>query len=116
MSPNCFSAEGAISRPVIIHRAILGSIERCISVLTEQYAGKWPFWLSPRQIMVVSVVSAASEYVDKIHQSLHEEGFECDKDTEGDTVQKKIRNAQLAQYNFILGIFFFFFSRRPFIN
>lgn len=96
------NAEGAIARPVIIHRAILGSIERCISVLTEQYAGKWPFWLSPRQIMVVSVVSAAAEYVDNIHQTLYGEGFECDKDTEGDTVQKKIRNAQLAQYNFIL--------------
>ena len=78
-------------------------MERCISVLTEQCAGKWPFWLSPRQIMVVSVVSAAAEYVDHIHHTLYGEGFECDKDTEGDTVQKKIRNAQLAQYNFILG-------------
>ncbi|XP_075257442.1 threonine--tRNA ligase 1, cytoplasmic-like [Convolutriloba macropyga] len=94
--------EGVSARPVIIHRAILGSIERCISVLTEQYGGKWPFWLSPRQIIVVSVVSAAAEYVQNIQRKLYESGFECECDVEGDTVQKKIRNGQIAQFNFIL--------------
>merc|ERR1712226_315702 len=94
--------EGGTSRPVIIHRAILGSIERCISVLTEQYAGKWPFWLSPRQAIVVSVVSAAADYAISIQKKLYESGFECEADVEGDTVQKKVRNGQIAQFNFTL--------------
>jgi threonyl-tRNA synthetase len=47
--------EGEVARPVIIHRAILGSVERMIAILTESFAGKWPFWLSPRQAQIVTV-------------------------------------------------------------
>ncbi|XP_058398281.1 threonine--tRNA ligase 2, cytoplasmic isoform X2 [Diceros bicornis minor] len=73
--------------PVIIHRAILGSVERMIAILSENYGGKWPFWLSPRQV--------SNEFF--------EEGFMADVDLDHScTLNKKIRNAQLAQYNFIL--------------
>lgn len=94
---------GEKKRPVIIHRAILGSVERMIAILTENFAGKWPFWLSPRQIMVVPVGPMYDEYADKVRQQLHDVGFmaECDTDA-SDTMNKKIRNAQLAQFNFIL--------------
>lgn len=90
-------------RPVIIHRAILGSVERMIAILTENYGGKWPLWLSPRQVMVVPVGPTCEEYAEKVRQDFHKSGFMSDVDVDpGCTLNKKIRNAQLAQYNFIL--------------
>ncbi|XP_071776982.1 threonine--tRNA ligase 1, cytoplasmic [Centroberyx gerrardi] len=90
-------------RPVIIHRAILGSVERMIAILTESYGGKWPLWLSPRQVMVVPVGPTCEEYAQKVQQEFHNNGFMTDVDLDpGCTLNKKIRNAQLAQYNFIL--------------
>ncbi|XP_021064467.1 threonine--tRNA ligase, cytoplasmic [Mus pahari] len=90
-------------RPVIVHRAILGSVERMIAILTENYGGKWPFWLSPRQVMVVPVGPTCDEYAQKVRQQFHDARFMADTDLDpGCTLNKKIRNAQLAQYNFIL--------------
>uniref|UniRef100_A0A671QSP2 threonine--tRNA ligase n=1 Tax=Sinocyclocheilus anshuiensis TaxID=1608454 RepID=A0A671QSP2_9TELE len=90
-------------RPVIIHRAILGSVERMIAILTENYGGKWPLWLSPRQVMVVPVGPTCDEYAQKVQQEFHSGGLMTDVDLDpGCTLNKKIRNAQLAQYNFIL--------------
>uniref|UniRef100_A0A4W3KAB8 threonine--tRNA ligase n=1 Tax=Callorhinchus milii TaxID=7868 RepID=A0A4W3KAB8_CALMI len=90
-------------RPVIIHRAILGSVERMIAILTESYGGKWPFWLSPRQVMVVPVGPTCEDYAQKVRQQFHDSGLMTDVDLDqGSTLNKKIRNAQLAQYNFIL--------------
>uniref|UniRef100_UPI00398F2A6E threonine--tRNA ligase 1, cytoplasmic isoform X1 n=2 Tax=Pristiophorus japonicus TaxID=55135 RepID=UPI00398F2A6E len=94
---------GDQNRPVIIHRAILGSVERMIAILTENYGGKWPLWLSPRQVMVVPVGPMCEEYAQKVQQQFHEAGLMSDVDLDqGCTLNKKIRNAQLAQYNFIL--------------
>ncbi|XP_043544078.1 threonine--tRNA ligase 1, cytoplasmic [Chiloscyllium plagiosum] len=91
------------NRPVIIHRAILGSVERMIAILTENYGGKWPLWLSPRQVMVVPVGPTCEEYAQKVQQQFHDAGLMSDVDLDqGCTLNKKIRNAQLAQYNFIL--------------
>uniref|UniRef100_A0A8C1ITE1 threonine--tRNA ligase n=1 Tax=Cyprinus carpio TaxID=7962 RepID=A0A8C1ITE1_CYPCA len=90
-------------RPVIIHRAILGSVERMIAILTENYGGKWPLWLSPRQVMVVPVGPTCDEYAQRVQQEFHRGGLMTDVDLDpGCTLNKKIRNAQLAQYNFIL--------------
>lgn len=100
------SESGEKKRPVIIHRAILGSVERMIAILTESYAGKWPFWLSPRQVMVIPVGPMFDEYAQEVHKQLHDSGFMSEVDVDaGDTMNKKIRNAQLAQFNFILGNF-----------
>lgn len=89
-------------RPVIIHRAILGSVERMIAVLCENYGGKWPFWLSPRQSIVIPVADAFNEYAFKIKKEIFEAGFFCEVDSDQSlTFNKKVRNAQLAQYNFI---------------
>ncbi|XP_019856663.1 PREDICTED: threonine--tRNA ligase, cytoplasmic-like [Amphimedon queenslandica] len=97
------SDERKQKRPVIIHRAILGSVERCIAVLTESYGGKWPFWLSPCQVMIVPVASTFDEYGLQVKQRLHDAGFMVDIDlSTGDTMNKKIRNAQLEQFNYIL--------------
>lgn len=99
-----FSESGEKKRPVIIHRAILGSVERMIAILTESYAGKWPFWLSPRQAMVIPVGPNFDEYAKTVKDKLHVAGFMSEVDVDaGDTLNKKVRNAQLAQFNFILG-------------
>ncbi|XP_043935137.1 threonine--tRNA ligase, mitochondrial [Protopterus annectens] len=90
-------------RPVMIHRAILGSVERMIAILVENYAGKWPFWLSPFQVMVIPVAGNVEDYAQVVHQKFHDAGFIVDIDLDpGSTLNRKIRKAQLAQFNFIL--------------
>ncbi|KFM74402.1 Threonine--tRNA ligase, cytoplasmic, partial [Stegodyphus mimosarum] len=96
------SDSGEKKRPVIIHRAILGSVERMIAILSESYGGKWPFWLSPRQSIVVPVGPMFQDYAQKVCREISDAGFICEMDVDqGDTMNKKIRNAQVAQYNFI---------------
>jgi len=97
--------DGTEKRPVIIHRAVLGSLERMMAILTENFAGKWPFWLSPRQVMVIPVMPMFNEYAQHIRSVLHDAKIviDCDLD-DGSTLNKKVRNAQLAQYNFIFVI------------
>ncbi|EXJ67032.1 threonyl-tRNA synthetase [Cladophialophora psammophila CBS 110553] len=90
-----------MARPVMIHRAIIGSFERFIAILCEHFAGKWPFWISPRQILVIPVMKAAEDYVREIQAIFHKARMYVDIDVSGNTMQKKIRNGQLAQYNFI---------------
>ncbi|XP_048483972.1 threonine--tRNA ligase 1, cytoplasmic isoform X4 [Plutella xylostella] len=97
------SESGEKKRPVIVHRAILGSVERMVAILTESYAGKWPFWLSPRQAQLVPVGPNFDEYALQVRDKLFAAGFMVEADTDhGDTLNKKVRNAQLAQFNYIL--------------
>uniref|UniRef100_A0A7S1B9N5 Probable threonine--tRNA ligase, cytoplasmic n=1 Tax=Corethron hystrix TaxID=216773 RepID=A0A7S1B9N5_9STRA len=96
------SADKEFARPVIVHRAMLGSVERMFAVLTEHYGGKWPFWLSPRQVMVIPVHADWNEYCEKVQKMMHAEGFYCDVDLSKAKFPKKVRNAQIAQYNFQL--------------
>ncbi|KAM3825068.1 regulation of nuclear pre-mRNA domain-containing protein 2 isoform 3-T6 [Vipera latastei] len=92
---------GAPERPVLIHRAVLGSVERMLAILAENYGGKWPFWLSPSQIMVIPVGPDAEEYAGEVHRLFHQVGFQADLDADSaTTLNRKIRRAQLAQYNF----------------
>ncbi|CAH0048005.1 unnamed protein product [Clonostachys solani] len=88
-------------RPVMIHRAVLGSFERMIGILTEHFAGKWPFWLSPRQVLVVPVMPAANDYAQDVQKKFQEKGLFAEADLSANTFQKKIRTGQLEQYNFI---------------
>lgn len=106
--PNRFELEfrdkeetGDVTRPVMIHRAILGSVERMTAILTEHFAGKWPFWLSPRQVLVVPVGVKYFEYAQSVQQKLHNAGFFADVDVTGNTLQKKVRTGQVQKYNFI---------------
>ncbi|KAF2242092.1 threonyl-tRNA synthetase-like protein [Trematosphaeria pertusa] len=89
------------ARPVMIHRAIYGSFERFIAILTEHFAGRWPFWISPRQVMVIPVMPGVNDYVKEVQARLRSEGLHADIDISGNTMQKKIRTAQLQLYNFI---------------
>jgi len=92
-----------MARPVMIHRAIIGSFERFIAILCEHFAGKWPFWLSPRQIMIIPVMKGAEDYVRELQTIFHKARMYVDIDVSGNTLQKKIRNAQIEQYNFTFG-------------
>ena len=75
-----------------------------VAVLTENFGGKWPFWLSPRQAMVVPVGPHVNSYAQEIRDKLQADGYCTDVDVDdGNTMNKKVRNAQIAQYNFILG-------------
>ncbi|CAA7269894.1 unnamed protein product [Cyclocybe aegerita] len=94
--------ESVMPRPVIIHRAILGSLERFIAIITEHFAGKWPFWLSPRQVLVIPVAAPYKEYAAEIAGRLEALGLFADVDNGDNTLPKKIRNGEIAQYNFIL--------------
>lgn len=96
------SDEAVQARPVIIHRAILGSLERFIAIITEHFAGKWPFWISPRQVVVIPVAAPYKEYAAEIVDRLNSLGLFADVDNGDNTLPKKIRNGEIAQYNFIL--------------
>merc|ERR1740138_141763 len=89
-------------RPVMVHRAMLGSVERMFAVLLEHYGGKWPFWLSPRQALVVPVGMDFVPYAQDVRQKLKAQGFHVDVDDSKNSLKKKIREGQLAQYNYIL--------------
>uniref|UniRef100_A0AAX7SP10 threonine--tRNA ligase n=1 Tax=Astatotilapia calliptera TaxID=8154 RepID=A0AAX7SP10_ASTCA len=92
--------DGQLHRPVMIHRAVLGSLERMMAILAENFGGKWPLWLSPAQVAVIPVGGNNESYGRQV--SFHEAGFMADlNDDEGATLNKKIRSAQLAQYNYI---------------
>jgi threonyl-tRNA synthetase len=91
------------ARPVMIHRAIAGSIERFTGILIEHFGGKWPFWLSPRQILVIPVGKGYQEYAEEVKDIFHKQNMFVDVDLTGETLPKKIRTGQLAQYNFIFG-------------
>jgi threonyl-tRNA synthetase len=94
LTPGC-------ARPVMIHRAIAGSVERFTAILIEHFAGKWPFWLSPRQILVIPVGVGYFDYAKEVQSIFKAQQMYVDVDLSGNTLQKKIRTGQLAQYNFI---------------
>lgn len=78
-------------RPVIVHRAILGSVERMYAILTEHFAQKWPLWLSPRQVMVVPISAAAYDYAHAVRRELRAARFHVDVDVRDQKMQKKVR-------------------------
>ncbi|CAE7028723.1 THRRS [Symbiodinium natans] len=81
--------KNGFERPVVIHRAILGSVERMSAILMEHYAGKWPFWLSPRQVQVVPVGTQFNEYALWVERQLQIHGFYAEAETSGKTLNKK---------------------------
>jgi threonyl-tRNA synthetase len=95
------NSEQKLEQPVMIHRAILGSVERMMAVLCEHTAGKWPLWLSPRQIQVIPVDLKFNDYAVSVHTTLHNAGYYCDIDSSRDSLKKKIRNSAKL-YNVIL--------------
>ncbi|SPT54099.1 Threonine--tRNA ligase [Actinomyces bovis] len=96
------AADGSHQRPIMIHSAKLGSVERFIGVLTEHYAGAFPAWLSPVQVRLVPVAEAFDEYVDGVAAKLRERGVRVEVDHSDDRFGKKIRNAAKDKIPFTL--------------
>jgi threonyl-tRNA synthetase len=97
-----YKTEEGFERPVIVHRAILGSCERMFAILLEHYGGKWPFWLSPRQAIVIPVGQGFMDYAIQVRDKIYAAGFECDVETSTKSLPNKVRMGQGSGYNFML--------------
>ena len=95
-------SDGKQHTPVIIHRAMLGSLERFMGCLIEHYAGKFPLWLNPNQVIILPIADRHAAYAKKAALKMSEAGLRVAVDESAETTNKKIREAQLAQYNYIL--------------
>lgn len=93
--------EGGEEPPVIIHRAIFGSVERFSAILMEHTGGRWPLWLSPRQVCIVPVAAACGDFAETVRQRLHDAGFYVDVSMSDKTMQKRIAEASKLHYNYI---------------
>ncbi|HEX9701536.1 MAG TPA: threonine--tRNA ligase, partial [Rhodospirillales bacterium] len=94
--------DGAKHRPVMLHRAILGSFERFLGILIEHYAGKFPLWLAPLQIVVATITNAADGYAAKVKAALAEAGLRAEVDDRNEKINYKIREHSLAKVPVIL--------------
>ncbi len=96
--------DGKEHQPIMIHRALMGSLERFIGVLIENYAGAFPLWLAPVQARIMNITDAQSEYCEKIYQELRQAGIRIEKDLRNEKLNYKIREAQLAKIPYMLVI------------
>lgn len=96
--------DGKEHRPVMLHRTILGSIERFMGILIEQYAGAFPFWLAPVQIKMLPVGEGHIEYAQNLREELMDQGYRVEVDASDEKLGKKIRNAQVEKVPFMLVI------------
>lgn len=96
--------DGTHKRPVMIHRALFGSIERFFGILIEHFVGKFPLWLSPSQIRILTVADRHEPFAQELAQRFRNERFHVEVDSSSESVSKKVRNAQLAQFNYILTV------------
>ena len=88
--------------PVMLHRALFGSLERFIGILIENYAGKLPFWLSPVQAVVCPIAEENNDYVKKLFEDLFKEGIKCEMDLRNEKINYKVREHSLAKVPFII--------------
>ena len=96
------AADGSKQRPVMIHRALFGSIERFFGVLTEHYSGAFPPWLAPVQVMGIPVADAFNDHLVKVVKEMKAAGIRADIDLSDDRMQKKVRNAQMQKIPYML--------------
>ncbi|MFL2852594.1 MAG: threonine--tRNA ligase [Candidatus Pelagibacter sp.] len=94
--------DGTKKVPVMLHRALFGSLERFIGILIENYAGKLPFWLSPTQAVVCPIAEENNEYVKKLFEDLFKEGIKCEVDLRNQKINYKIREHSLAKVPMII--------------
>lgn len=92
------------ARPVMIHRAVFGSLDRFLGILIEHYAGSFPVWLAPKQVELISVAQAHEAGVEKLFQEFNEAGIRVDKDLRNEKLGKKIRDAEMKKVPYILVI------------
>jgi threonyl-tRNA synthetase len=93
--------DGKEHRPVMLHRAVFGSLERFFSVYLEHCAGNFPTWIAPRQAIVLTVSDKVDAYAKRVHEQLRAQGFRVDVDLSADKLGAKVRNARLARYPYL---------------
>jgi len=91
-------------RPIMLHRVIYGAIERTIGILTENTNGKFPLWLSPNQIKVMTLNDEVKDYANEIYQKLFNENFETEINDKNESMGKKAREAQIQGFNYLVTI------------
>ena len=96
------AADGSRQRPVMIHRALFGSIERFLGVLVEHYAGAFPPWLAPVQVAAIPIAERHNDYLGSVAERLRARGVRVEVDDSDDRMQKKIRNAQVQKVPFMM--------------
>ena len=96
------AADGSRQRPVMIHRALFGSIERFFGVLTEHYSGAFPPWLAPVQVMAIPVADNFTDYLQGVVKEMKSSGIRAELDSSDDRMQKKVRNAQMQKIPFMI--------------
>jgi threonyl-tRNA synthetase len=96
------ASDGTRQQPIMIHRALFGSIERFFGVLLEHYAGAFPAWLSPVQVVGIPVAAAHQDYLFDVAQKLKSAGIRVEVDSSDERMQKKIRTAQQQKVPFML--------------
>ncbi len=97
-------ADGGKHRPFMLHRATLGSFERFIGILIEEHAGKLPFWLAPRQVVVASIISDANDYVDEVVAELRAAGIQAEADIRNEKINYKVREHSVGKVPVILAV------------
>lgn len=95
-----YQGEEGPKTPVIIHRALLGSLERFMAIMIEHTSGKWPFWLNPRQVAIIPVSLKFKDYAVELDTKLKRLGYQSEVDLSNLTLNKKIRNSQLNQISY----------------
>jgi len=96
--------DGIEKRPIMLHRAIYGSLERFLGIVTEHLDGKFPLWLSPNQIKIMTLNDGVKDYAHEIYQKLFDEGFEVEINDRNESMRKKARDAQVNRFNYLVTI------------
>ena len=104
LDANYVGSDGAKHRPVMLHRAILGSMERFIGILIEQYAGRLPLWLAPVQAVVATVTNEADAYAEEVGAALRHAGVRAEVDVRSDKISYKVREHSLAKVPLIMAV------------
>ena len=104
LDANYIGEDGNKHRPVMLHRATLGSFERFIGILIEEHAGKLPFWLAPRQVVVATIVSDADDYAAEVVAALRAAGVRAEADTRNEKINYKVREHSLGKVPVILAL------------
>ena len=104
LDANFIGADGSKHRPYMLHRACLGSFERFIGILIEEHAGKLPFWLAPRQVVVASITSDADDYVAQVVDTLRAAGVRAEPDTRNEKINYKVREHSVGKVPVILAV------------
>lgn len=95
---------GNSKRPIMLHRVLYGSLERFIGIITENCNAKFPLWISPNQIKVLTLNEKQEKYANQIYEKLFDSGFRVEKDFENESIGKKVRDASIDRFNYIITV------------